>query len=195
MQLHREGAILQALPQLGGRAHHLGRTRGLGFQPKEPRHRAHGLTLRVVQGHRRGQAIRIGVATRHPRRYRGRVVGIGVGRRRRRRHVCHDLRIADEDGEESAAEASLPGARQIEVPLVGALEEGATGERQIEQRVVVTVEDRDAGGDGHGSRTFGTDRGHGTRNLLIGSAGRGAGMMHHVGGESAARRGPGGNEL
>ena len=69
------------------------------------------------------------------------------------------------------------------MPLVRALEKGATGERQIEQRVVVTVEDRDAGGDGHGSRTFGRDRGHGTRNLLIGSAGRGAGMMHHVDGE------------
>ena len=63
-----------------------------------------------------------------------------------------DLRIADEDGEESAAEASLPGAGKIEVPLVGALEKGATGERQIEQRIVVTVEDRDSGGDGHGSR-------------------------------------------
>ena len=130
--------------------------RGLRFQPEEPRHRAHGLTLGVVQPHRWGEAIRIGVATRHARRDRGRVVCVGVSRCGRRRHVRHDLRIADEDGEESAAEASLPGAREIEVPLVGALEKGAAGERQIEQRVVVTVEDRDTGGDGHGSRTFGS---------------------------------------
>ena len=79
------------------------------------------------------------------------VVSSGVSRCDRRRHVRHDLRIADEDGEESTAEASLPGARQVEVPLVRALEKGATGERQIEQRIVVTVEDRDTGGDGHGS--------------------------------------------
>ena len=140
-----------------GRAHHLGRARRLRLQPEEPRHRAHGLTLGVVQRHRRGKAVRIGVATRHARRDRGRVV-VSAPRRTGAGIVRRDLGIADEDGEESTAEASLPGAGEIEVPLVGALEKGATGERQIEQRVVVTVEDRDAGGDGHGSRTFGTDR-------------------------------------
>jgi hypothetical protein len=58
----------------------------------------------------------------------------------------------------------------------------------------VTVEDRDTGGNGHWSRVFSSDRGHEMRNLLIGAAGRGPGMMHHIDGEDAARRGPGGNE-
>ena len=80
------------------------------------------------------------------------------------------------------------------MPLLGALEKGAPGERQIEQGVVVTVEDRDAGVDGHGSVMLRCGLGHGTRTLLVGVTVRRAGMMHHVDGDGAVMRGPGGNE-
>ena len=56
------------------------------------------------------------------------------------------LRVPNVAGEETAAEAPLPGARQVDVPDVAPLEEvpllSALGEAELEQRVIVAVQYR-----------------------------------------------------